>query len=208
MATKWIILSGILLAVSVLSVAMAQETPQGRDCIVCSGPTGAEAEMEQFKGRWVAVCPGKCSEDWRANPDEFFLKMQSRGALFDENATATPEQKANNGWLYFGLYVLTGLIFGAMCAYLAVTQGHGVMGWFFAGLFLNVVGLIAILIKGQGDLSKFPAGVPAGFAKVPLTYTPVACPGCGGENHPSASICSRCGAGLEPTVVAETSKLS
>lgn len=162
--------------------------------------------IERFKGRRVAVCPGECREHWKANPNQFFLKLQSRGALFDENSI--PESKGNNGWLYLGMYVLVGLIFGAICAYVAVTQGHEATGWFLAGLVLNVIGLIAVLVKGQGDLSKYPAGVPVGFAKVPSTYTPVVCQTCGGENHPSASICSQCGAEQKSTVETEASKLS
>lgn len=206
MTTKWITISGICLSLCAISVVNAQEKPQNHNCIVCGGSAVGEMYVEQFKGRWIAACQGECSEHWAANPDQFFLKLQSRGALLDENSLS--EQKASNGWLYLGLYVLLGLIFGAMCAYVAVTNGHGAVGWFFAGLFLNAAGLIAILIKGQGDLSKHPTGVPAGFAKVPLTYTPVRCQTCGEENHPSAPICSQCGEKLDPTVIAETSKLS
>ena len=206
MSTKWNILSGLFITLNLLSFAAAQQTHPGRDCIVCEGPTGATAHIEQYQGRWVAVCPGPCQEHWAAHPDKYFLKLRSHGALFDENSIS--EKKANNGWLYLGMYVLIGLIFGAMCAYIAVTNGHGAIAWFWSGMLFNVLALIAIFIKRQGDMSQWPEGVPDGFGKVLLTYSPVNCQTCGGQNHPSAPVCNHCGTGLEPATKSESTKLN
>jgi hypothetical protein len=106
----------------------------------------------------------------------------------------------------FGLYVVTGLVAGAACAYLAVGRGLAPIPWFFAGLLANVIPLIVILTRHGADLSRFPAGIPRGLSKVPTTLSPRFCPPCGAENHPAARRCLECGAPLEPTVEPETAR--
>lgn len=201
----WPILSLLLLLIISPPVS-AKERPASGDCVVCDGPAGVQAIVEQFKGRWVTICPGKCGEHWNANPDQFFLKLQSNGALFDENSIS--QETASDGLLYLVCYFLIGLMFGAMCAYVALTNGHNPVFWFLAGFLVNILALIVILLKDHGDLSQLPAGVPPGLSKIPATYDPVSCPGCGRENHPSAGHCSACGAALDPTVNSEVSRLS
>ena len=50
------------------------------------------------------------------------------GVLFDEvPLSATVTSKA---WLYFGLYMLAGLMAAAICAYIAITRGSAALPWF------------------------------------------------------------------------------
>ena len=105
------------------------------------------------------------------------------------------------GWLYFGIYVLFGLVFSAVCGYLAVGRGLAPLPWFFAGLAGNVAALAVLLATPRGAGA---ADVPAGLAKVPTTHRPLPCPRCGAPNHPAAAACAGCGATLAPAVEPET----
>ena len=196
--------------VLVIAGPAAAQAPQrslaGRECLLCPSPLGDSDTSVQHKGRTVYLHAGKCEAHWRDHPedqDKFFARLQARGALFDENALEA--SAVNWGWLIFGLYVLLGLVFGALCAYLAVAWGHGPIPWFFFGLFLNVLALIGILARAKGDITGLPAGIPAGLRKVPTTRAPSYCDGCGAENHPSAVKCGACGGELRPSAAAETS---
>lgn len=73
------------------------------------------------------------------------------------------------------------------------------------GLFMLVGLMIAGYAAHQMILKRNAgAAVPAGLGKIPTTRLPAACAACGGENHPSAAVCSHCGAQLNPV---ETSEL-
>ena len=126
-------------------------------------------------------------------------------SLFDE-----PRENPlplRGGWLLPGCYVVLGLAAGALCASVAVARALPPLPWFFLGLVLNVLALVILLMRPRGDCSALPGGVPPGLAKVPTTRPPRHCPSCGGENHPSARLCARCGASLEPTVDPEIARL-
>ena len=114
-----------------------------------------------------------------------------------------------SGWLIFGLYVLAGLLAGALCAYLAVGRGLAPVPWFFAGLVLNMLGLAAILTRprGIGSEGGLPADiVPPGLRKVARTFSAIACPGCGSPQHPAAKKCSACGGPLNATATSDMSR--
>jgi len=153
----------------------------------------------RYKGRRFFVAAAMLDE-FEANPEHYFAVLQPRGSLFDEAATQTTPIKT--GWLIFGLYVLTGLIFGAACSYAALNRGLPALGWFFAGLLANIPALVAVLAR-----KPLPGGLydPApGLTKIHATHTPTVCPRCGNTNHPSASACSSCDQRLQPTIEPET----
>ncbi len=175
------------------------------NCIACNKPVGPAGIQLQHRGRQVHVHAGVCHEHWEADRDALFTPLQARGALFDEEAM--PATTGDYGWLYFGLYVLAGLLAGALCAFIAISRGRAGLPWFAAGLFLNVVAVVLVLTRPRLDTNALPAGIPRGFAKVPLTHTPTPCPQCGETNHPSASRCAGCGADLQPTATAESARL-
>lgn len=148
------------------------------------------------------------ADQMRAVPGErclFLATARANAALFDEKAMPAGRQMTF-GWLWLGLYVLAGLICSALCGYVAVCRGLAPMPWFFAGLVGNVVGLALVMSVRRGDTAALPGGIPRGFAKVPTTRAPSACPACGVTNHPSARRCTGCGASLSPTVEAETGR--
>ena len=173
----------------------------GRVCLVCSQSIDGQAALILYKGRRIYLHADACLASWRQDADTYFTAMQALGALFDENSVNTGEVTLL--WLYFGFYMLAGLIFGALCAYMALNRGHPPLEWFFLGLAFNAFALVGLTMKRQGDLSTLPEGVPAGLRKVPVTSSPVACPGCGAANHPTANACLGCGVTLQPAYTSE-----
>ncbi len=183
---------------------MLEERPaDGEQCIVCRQAIHEGEIIEvRYKGRTFHVAASML-EKFEADPDRYFHTLQARAALFDEAAMETPPMRT--GWLMFGVYVLVGLVCGAGCSYIALNRGLPARGWFFAGLFVNVAALAAILMtKPVADGALAPP--PPGLAKIPATLTPRACPHCGHTDHPSASICSSCAQTLEPAVEPETAR--
>lgn len=177
----------------------------GEQCLVCGRRIYGEDVVElRYKGRTFHVAEPMLG-DFEEEPERYFRKLQPRAALFDEEQVR--DRPLASGWLLFGLYVLAGLLCGALAAYLAVGHGRRPLPWFFAGLALNVLAPAALAALPRGDLSALPAGVPPGLAKVPTTRAPAACPVCGSPNHPAARRCSACGAALAPGAEPETARI-
>jgi hypothetical protein len=178
---------------------------RGEACLVCGQRIFGEEVVEiRYRGRTFHVAAPMVAE-FEADPEAYFRRLQARAALFDESAVEA--RPVASGWLIVGLYILIGLVAGALCAYLAVGKALSPLPWFFAGLAGNVVALLALLARPAGDASALPAGVPPGLAKVATTREPVRCPVCGASNHPSAAACANCGSALVPTVQAETARV-
>ena len=177
----------------------------GEQCIVCRKPIYGEDVVEiRFQGRTFFV-GAPFFEDFKKDPLRYFATLQARAALWDETALDGP--RLATAWLWFDVYVLTGLIFSALCGYVAVARALRPIPWFFAGLFGNVVVLGVLLAVPRGDAAALPAGIPRGLRKIPTTRAPVPCPSCGALNHPCAAACSGCGHELSPSVAAETGRV-
>ncbi len=186
-------------------VELERRPGEGEQCIVCGRAIeGLEIVVVRYKGRTFFVA-AKMLEEFEGAPDAYFQKLQARSALFDERAMEG--RRTSNGWLYLGGYVLVGLVFAALCGYLAVSRSLQPLPWFFAGLAGNVAALAVLLVTPRGDPAALPAGVPAGLAKVPVTRAPVRCPSCGAANHPAAAACSGCGAAFAPELEPETARV-
>lgn len=177
----------------------------GEQCLVCGQPIVGKGIVEvRYQGRRFHVSADML-EAFEEDPELYFAKLQARSALFDESSVV-PEPMSNR-WLGLGLYVLAGLLAAAACGYLAVAKALPPIPWFLAGLVLNVVALGALAVARKGDLSRLPAGVPPGLAKVPQTATPSCCAQCGAPNHPTAARCAGCGAALTPAGEPETARV-
>ncbi len=186
-------------------VELDRKPGEGEQCIVCGVATyGLEVVEIRYKGRSFHVA-AKMLDAFEGDPDVYFEQLQARSALFDERAM--DGRRRSSGWLYFGVYFAVGLVFAALCGYLAVSRSLAPLPWFFAGLAGNVAALAVLLVTQRGDASTLPAGVPAGLAKVPVTRAPVPCPSCGASNHPAAAACGGCGAALAPVLKPETARV-
>ncbi len=201
----------LLMLVVLLGAAAAQERPPAPPaanpgwCIVCEAPARPGAVTEIHKGRRVTVCDESCRATWHEHEDELFASMQARGALFDESALN--ERSLLSGWMWFGSYVLVGLVCAAIAAYVALGKGLAPLPWLLAGLAFNVLALCALAAKPRGDLSRLPEGVPSGLRKIPATHSPTCCAKCGTANHPSAQACAGCGAALSARFESEARRI-
>ena len=178
------------------------EARAGETCIVCDKAIGAKDRVYEVEGQRVPVHVGVCGEAFLRNPGLYLARLRPRGAFLG----AEPNLASRIGWGWFalGIYVLLGLVFGAICAYRAVNHALKPWPWFLAGFSLNLFGFLALVTRPAGDSSR--AGLPPGLVKVPTTYSPRACPACGKMNHPSATSCAGCGNKIEPLVTSEVAR--
>ncbi len=120
------------------------------------------------------------------NPGKYLSKKQPKGALFPvETHESKPLSKV---WLILGIYILVGLVFGALTVQKALAKRYRPGLWFFMGLLFNVLAYIVILSKGEASLSEQEEVSTELFRST----QPVLCPECGIENHPSAQSCTEC----------------
>jgi hypothetical protein len=178
----------------------------GEECTVCGIPLTDEDVALIVKGRRVPLNKGMVQE-FLENQERYFARLQPRGALFQEDVDAqegTSLGGISRGWFLFGLYVLVALLFAGMSGYVAVAKGLKPIPHFFIGLFFSVFGFLYVLTRPR--LAK-EGEIPSGLVKVPLTSAPVPCPKCGYSNHPSASMCKKCGSALSPAVQSEVQRV-
>lgn len=177
----------------------------GDRCLACGKPCAEGQELAVIRGgQRIHLHLGPCAEEWQSDGDRLYARLLPRGALFDEPLQEPAPMQL--GWFLGGLLVLSGLLFGGACSYLAVGKGLAPLPWFLAGLLLQVIALVLVLSKKSEDLARFPAGVPAGLGKVPSTHEPRACERCGFPNHPAAARCSGCQAELTPRAPSEVAR--
>jgi len=129
-----------------------------------------------------------------------------RTALFHENQRSPRDLQQGGiswGWLAAGLYVLSGLLFGGLSGYAALTKGLAPRLCFFLGLFLNVFGYLYVLMRPAGSRQQ----AAPGLRKVPSTAAPIPCPHCSHPNHPSAKKCAGCNSELQPIAQSDLDRL-
>ncbi len=181
-------------------IEIGRKIGEGEQCLVCRlAIDGMEAVAVRYKGRTFYVNAGML-DTFAEDPDRYFEILQARGALFDERAMEG--RSVSPGWLLFGSYMLLGLICAALCGALAISRGLEPLPWFFAGLIGNLAAVFVLMLNRR----RGEADAPDSWTKVRTTRAPSPCPGCGAENHPSATGCSGCGAVLEPAFQAEAGR--
>jgi len=174
----------------------------GEICVVCNKPIGPDDVVYLVDGQRVPVHRVDCDSRLHVNPAKFLAKLKPRGALLD--ATSVSSQ-ASYDWLYFGFYMLVGLIFAALAAQRAFHVGRRPVVWLVLGLAGNLPAYAVLLALPKCQVRAL-AGIPPGLGKIASTYSPQACSKCGTENHPSARECSGCGAKLNPTMESEAAR--
>ncbi len=178
----------------------------GDYCTVGNVPLDTSKDIALIvRGRHVPLHRTMVDSFLRAQ-EKYFSQQQPKGALFQEELSA-PKGAAlggvSSGWFLFGLYVLIALVFAGLSGYTAVSKGLPPIPNFFIGFFLSALGYLYVLTRPA--VAK-KGEVPAGLVKVPATHTPVPCPGCGYNNHPSAKQCVGCGGKLEPLMESEVAR--
>jgi len=175
----------------------------GEICALCNRPIGADDPVYLVHGQRVALHAAEMAEPGAAARLQTLLaQLRPRGAFI--GAESAPAQ-LSAGWFLFGIYVLVGLLFGALCAHHALHTGYNPITWFFAGLVFSLPGYLVLLTRPKQEVVA-PAGIPSGLRKIAATHAPAACPKCGTENHPSAAQCLGCGASLQPQLTSEVAR--
>ncbi len=181
-------------------------THEGEICVACGKPISAHDPTLLIRGQRVPVHAHNCLDVFMKAPEHYTAQLEARSALFSATAPSEASHTLSRGWFFLGLYAVAGLIFSAVCAQRALAMGLPIVPWFFAGLFLNAVGYLLLLMRRPREPIRYPAGVPRGMGKVSATYAPEPCPHCGGTNHPAAEKCAGCGSLLQPRVASEVSR--
>jgi hypothetical protein len=167
----------------------------GETCAVCNTPVTDKDVAYLVDGQRIAVMEAM-QEEFLRNPLLYVTKFRPEGMVF----SARQSGSLNSGYLWLGMYVLVGLLFGGACAHVAMSKGLPSWRWFFLGFFFSVPACLAV--AGKKPAADAPE-VPDGLGKIPATRAPAACPECGAGNHPAAHRCLGCGAVLQPSVSSE-----
>jgi hypothetical protein len=177
-------------------------TVKGEICAQCLQPLGENDAAYQVQGQRIALHHHEVESDLGAQLQRLVAAIQPRGAFLGAGAEGAG---ISQFWFFAGLYVLAGLVFGALAAHRALNSGYGAVRWFFVGFLLTLPGYLYLLTRPKREVAA-PAGVPPGLKKIAATYSPVACVACGTENHPSAAECSGCKKKLEPRIASEVAR--
>lgn len=178
------------------------ESRDGETCITCGKPITKHDVTYMVEGQRVAVHNGPCLGALAAKPVEWLSTLKPHGAFLDATAA---NAGLSSGWLFFGSYILLGLIFGALAAHRAFSVGRDPLVWLAVGFLTNIIGYAVLLALPPQEVHAL-AGVPSGLGKIAATYAPEACPACGAENHPAARACSGCGGALTPHIISEVQR--
>jgi hypothetical protein len=138
-----------------------------------------------------------------AAPAAFALQQQPapRGAFLGAGANAG----VSSVWFWAGVYVVAGLVFGALAAHRALQTGNRALAWFSVGFIFTLPGYLYLLTLPKKEMAA-PAGVPRGMGRIAGTSSPEPCPACGAMNHPAAALCIGCGGKLTPRFVSEAQR--
>lgn len=171
-------------------------------CLIDQDDLRAGDVVYLVRGQRVALHWPLCYQVFLERPREHLARLLPRGAFLG----AGPGSYAiSPAWFIFGLYVLLGLLFGALCAQRALHTGYRPLGWLGAGLLFNVFAYVWLRSRPPRGV-RLLEGPPAGLRKFASTYSPRPCPHCGTANHPAASSCPGCGAQLKPAAESEVQK--
>ena len=171
----------------------------GDVCMLCNHPVDEHDSVYLVNGQRVPLHNNEITPANVSRLQSLLAQLRPRGAFLGADPT---QVRISEAWFWFGLYMLVGLLFAAVCAHQALHKGYNPIQWLMAGLFLNIVAYAALLTRPKLEVLA-PAGIPDGLGKISLTYAPEACGKCGAENHPSATSCAACGAKLTPKTSSE-----
>jgi len=174
----------------------------GDICVQCNHPIDKDDVVYEVRGQRIPLHRAEMKTDLRAQLAVLLAQLEPRGAFIGAQSNQAALSRV---WFLIGVYILVGLVFGALSAHRALQAGRNSFAWFMAGLLLNVAAYVALLMRPKLAVQA-PAGVPAGLRKIAATYAPQPCGKCGTLNHPTAAACIGCGAHLEPKTTSEVAR--
>lgn len=134
---------------------------KGETCAVCNTPVTGKDVAYLVDGKRVAVMEAM-QEEFLQNPLLYVTKFRPEGMV----VSARQAGSLNSAYLWLGMYVLVGLLFGGACAHVAMTKGLPSLRWFFLGFFFSVPACLALAGK---PVSLDAPEVPDGLRKIPAT---------------------------------------
>src|SRR5690349_2593037 len=138
----------------------------GETCIVCNNPVDPDDSVYLVQGQRVPVHAGAEEHEFLARPRKYLMQLKPLGAALlgaDSNQPGMANRAdddhpgVSGTWIYSGLYVLLGLVFGAVCAHRALRTGYSPKAWFGLGLVLNAFAYILLLTRPKREVYA-PAG--------------------------------------------------
>jgi len=177
------------------------EPREGDICAECYHAVDKKDVVYQVEGQRIALHKQEVRADFAGQLLSLLAQAQPHGAFL----SAAQRAGVSPAWFFIGLYVLAGLLFGALAAHRALGRGYPPLEWFLLALVFTLPGYLYLLTRPAREVFA-PAGVPAGVGRIASTYEPQTCMACGAENHPSAHGCSRCGATLAPKMKSEVER--
>ncbi|NDQ58475.1 MAG: hypothetical protein GZ088_15520 [Acidipila sp.] len=169
-------------------------------CFMAPGVATSAKSQEPGHRATVDSAP---SQPFLRYPRLIVAQIRPRGAFLGDREN---NSQLHPLWFIAGVYVLAGLVFGALCAQLALHRGLNSTGWFAAGFLFNLFGYVAMLLL-PGAKIRSPDRIPRGLGKFHATASPVTCTKCGAEHHPTAKKCAGCGLELRPAVESEVTRI-
>ncbi len=170
---------------------------QGETCVVCNAPASTADIAYLVDGQRVAM-KREMEAEFLADPKRFVRNLQPEGMLFSARGVG------DANWMLFasGAYVLVGLLFGSLCAQLAMRKNLSVSTWFVYGLGANLFAWLALRARPAVQ----EVAMPGGLRKIQTTTDPLCCPHCEHENHPLAGRCLHCKGELTPAGTSEATR--
>ena len=102
-------------------------------------------------------------------------------------------------------YLIGCLLIGAICYAIMQNKGYEQpTGWFFAGFFLGLLGLILVLVQPKQEQKPIKPTASSLAQESAMRAGVVRCKSCGATNSSSSYHCQSCGAKLSIAVIAQT----
>lgn len=174
----------------------------GDICISCNHPVGDHDVVFLVRGHRLPIHLAEIQAHLDTQLSQFVGRLEPQSALF-QVSERNPARSIL--WLLAGSYVLMALIFAALSSQRALMRGYSPSLWLALGLVFHVFAY-GVLLALPDRRVETPAGIPKGLKKIAATHQPVACPGCGELNHPSATKCAGCGGTLVARISSEVGR--
>jgi hypothetical protein len=115
----------------------------GERCVVCNSKLTKKDAAYLVDGRRFAVDRAMEAE-FLQNPLLYVTKFRpERAALADTQ----PEHAFAGGYLWAGVFLVIGLMFGGACAQIAIAKGLSKWAWFVLGFFFSLPAVLALAAK-------------------------------------------------------------
>lgn len=202
----------IIIILFTLCICVCCEAANNNMCIVCDSPVAEDEAHVIYRGVSYPVCSGHCLKAWEhavqeEQLDPIVFNVEPRGAFFQGDSKFLNQefQKAHplsSNWLWMGIWLVAAIVSGGWAAAWAIGSHRSGLHAFIAGFLLPGVGISVFkILPKKSDIFELRG------SKIAMTHDESYCSHCNHPCHPSAQICSECGASFTPKFESEASKV-